>query len=43
MLYVDEINLLPDALVDTLLDAAASGINTVERDGVSYSHAARFA
>ncbi|KPC52505.1 ATP-binding protein [Amantichitinum ursilacus] len=43
VLYVDEINLLPDALVDTLLDAAASGINTVERDGVSYSHAARFA
>ena len=43
VLYVDEINLLPDGLVDTLLDAAASGINTVERDGVSYSHATRFA
>ncbi len=42
VLYVDEINLLPDALVDTLLDAAASGINTVERDGISYSHATRF-
>ncbi|AOJ56735.1 ATP-binding protein [Burkholderia thailandensis] len=43
VLYVDEINLLPDALVDALLDAAASGVNTVERDGVSHSHAARFA
>lgn len=43
VLYVDEINLLPDHVVDTLLDAAASGINTVERDGVSYSHATRFA
>ncbi|WP_323118205.1 ATP-binding protein [Burkholderia alba] len=43
VLYVDEINLLPDALVDTLLDAAASGINTVERDGISHSHPARFA
>ncbi|MFC0397446.1 ATP-binding protein [Paraburkholderia rhizosphaerae] len=42
VLYVDEVNLLPDALVDALLDAAASGINTVERDGVSHSHAARF-
>lgn len=43
VLYVDEINLLPDALVDALLDAAASGVNTVERDGISHSHAARFA
>jgi magnesium chelatase subunit I len=43
VLYVDEINLLPDALVDTLLDVAASGVNTVERDGVSHRHAARFA
>lgn len=42
VLYVDEVNLLPDALVDALLDVAASGINTVERDGVSRQHAARF-
>ncbi|QGZ64204.1 ATP-binding protein [Paraburkholderia acidisoli] len=42
VLYVDEVNLLPDALVDVLLDAAASGINTVERDGVSHTHDARF-
>ncbi|RYF23070.1 MAG: magnesium chelatase [Comamonadaceae bacterium] len=42
VLYVDEINLLPDALVDALLDAAASGINAVERDGISHRHAARF-
>ncbi|MFM0007876.1 MULTISPECIES: ATP-binding protein [Paraburkholderia] len=42
VLYVDEINLLPDALVDALLDAAASGVNTVERDGVSHSHDASF-
>ncbi len=42
VLYVDEINLLPDALVDVLLDAAASGINVVERDGISHRHAARF-
>jgi magnesium chelatase subunit I len=42
VLYVDEVNLLPDALVDALLDAAASGINTVERDGISRQHAARF-
>jgi len=42
VLYVDEVNLLPDALVDALLDAAASGVNTVERDGVSRQHAARF-
>jgi magnesium chelatase subunit I len=42
VLYVDEVNLLPDALVDALLDAAASGVNTVERDGVSHSHAASF-
>jgi magnesium chelatase subunit I len=43
VLYVDEVNLLPDALVDALLDVAASGINTVERDGISHQHAARFA
>jgi magnesium chelatase subunit I len=42
VLYVDEVNLLPDTLVDALLDAAASGVNTVERDGVSHSHAASF-
>ncbi|TDY22203.1 protoporphyrin IX magnesium-chelatase [Paraburkholderia sp. BL6665CI2N2] len=42
VLYVDEVNLLPDALVDALLDAAASGVNTVERDGVSRSHDASF-
>ena len=42
VLYVDEVNLLPDALVDVLLDAAASGVNTVERDGVSHSHDAHF-
>jgi magnesium chelatase subunit I len=42
VLYVDEVNLLPDALVDVVLDAAASGINLIERDGISHSHAARF-
>ncbi|WP_118180164.1 ATP-binding protein [Paraburkholderia phosphatilytica] len=42
VLYVDEVNLLPDALVDLLLDAAASGVNSVERDGISHSHDARF-
>ena len=42
ILYVDEVNLLPDALVDALLDVAASGINVVERDGISHRHAARF-
>ncbi|MDE0805220.1 MAG: VWA domain-containing protein, partial [Acidimicrobiales bacterium] len=42
VLYVDEINLLPDHLVDVLLDVAASGENVVERDGVSNRHAARF-
>ncbi len=42
LLYVDEVNLLADHLVDLLLDAAASGRNTVERDGVSHSHDARF-
>ncbi|MFM0432426.1 ATP-binding protein [Paraburkholderia aspalathi] len=42
VLYVDEVNLLPDALVDALLDAAASGVNTIERDGVSHSHDASF-
>ncbi|MFV0459468.1 MAG: VWA domain-containing protein [Actinomycetales bacterium] len=42
LLYVDEVNLLHDHLVDLLLDAAAMGRNSVERDGVSFSHAARF-
>ncbi|NKE35248.1 VWA domain-containing protein [Natronococcus sp. JC468] len=42
ILYVDEVNLLDDHLVDVVLDAAASGINTVERDGVSVSHPASF-
>jgi len=42
ILYVDEVNLLEDHLVDVLLDAAAMGVNTVEREGVSYSHPARF-
>ncbi|SEA11536.1 magnesium chelatase subunit D [Haloplanus vescus] len=42
ILYVDEVNLLDDHLVDVLLDAAASGINRVERDGVSVSHPAEF-
>lgn len=42
ILYVDEINLLDDHLCDVLLDAAALGINVVEREGVSVSHPARF-
>jgi magnesium chelatase subunit I len=42
VLYVDEVNLLPDGLVDALLDAAASGVNTVERDSVSHTHDASF-
>jgi magnesium chelatase subunit I len=42
ILYVDEINLLDDHLVDVLLDSAASGWNTVEREGVSIRHPARF-
>jgi len=42
LLYVDEVNLLPDHLVDLLLDAAAMGRAHVERDGVSVKHAARF-
>jgi Mg-chelatase subunit ChlI/Mg-chelatase subunit ChlD len=42
VLYVDEVNLLPDAIVDVLLGAAASGVNVVERDGVSHRHPARF-
>ncbi len=42
ILYVDEVNLLEDHLVDVILDAAASGVNTVERDGMSVSHPAEF-
>ncbi len=41
-LYVDEVNLLPDYLVDTLLDVAAMGVNYVEREGISFSHPSRF-
>lgn len=41
ILYVDEVNLLDDHLVDILLDAAAMGVNTVEREGVSISHPAK--
>jgi len=42
VLYVDEVNLLPDVLVDPLLDVSSSGVNVIERDGVSHTHAARF-
>jgi len=42
ILYVDEVNLLDDHLVDILLDSAAMGVNVVEREGVSVSHPARF-
>ncbi|MBC7359566.1 MAG: putative cobaltochelatase [Desulfacinum sp.] len=42
ILYVDEVNLLDDHLVDSILSAAASGVNTIEREGVSLSHPARF-
>jgi len=42
VLYVDEVNLLADHLVDILLDAAAGGVNFVERDGISHRHPARF-
>ena len=41
-LYVDEVNLLEDHIVDLLLDSAAMGVNTVEREGISFSHPARF-
>ncbi|NLL95205.1 MAG: AAA domain-containing protein [Thermoplasmatales archaeon] len=42
ILYVDEVNLLNDHIVDVLLDAAAMGVNIVEREGVSYSHPSKF-
>lgn len=42
ILYIDEVNLLEDHLVDILLDVAASGVNVVERESVSFSHPARF-
>lgn len=42
ILYMDEVNLLDDHVVDVLLDSAAMGINTIEREGVSFSHPARF-
>ncbi len=42
ILYVDEVNLLDDHVVDLLLDSAAMGINVVEREGISFSHPARF-
>ncbi len=42
ILYVDEVNLLDDHLVDVLLDAAAMGVNVVEREGISFSHPAQF-
>ena len=42
ILYIDEVNLLPDHLVDVLLDVAAMGINTIQRDGLSESHPAKF-
>ena len=42
ILYVDEVNLLDDYVVDLLLDAAAMGVNIVEREGISFSHPARF-
>ena len=43
ILYIDEVNLLPDHLVDVLLDAAAMGINRVQREGLSIQHPARIA
>ena len=42
ILYIDEVNLLDDHVVDLLLDAAAMGVNIVEREGISFTHPARF-
>lgn len=42
ILYVDEVNLLDDHVVDILLDSAAMGVNTIEREGISYTHPAKF-
>lgn len=42
LLYIDEVNLLDDHVVDVLLDSAAMGVNSVEREGISFSHPARF-
>lgn len=42
ILYIDEVNLLPDHLVDALLDAATTGVNVVEREGISFAHPAQF-
>ncbi|MDR2349066.1 MAG: ATP-binding protein, partial [Deltaproteobacteria bacterium] len=42
ILYVDEVNLLDDHIVDVILDASASGVNILEREGVSFSHPSRF-
>ncbi|MDO6461730.1 AAA family ATPase [Granulosicoccaceae sp. 1_MG-2023] len=43
VLYIDEVNLLADSLVDLLLDVSSSGVNRVERDGISHTHSARIA
>lgn len=42
ILYVDEVNLLDDHIVDVLLDSAAMGVNSIEREGVSFTHPAEF-
>jgi len=42
LLYIDEVNLLPDHIVDSILDAAASGWHVVEREGISLKHPAKF-
>ncbi len=42
LLYIDEVNLLDDHVVDLLLDSAAMGVNIVEREGISFAHPARF-